>query len=69
MPGYNTASGNIRSTISDNLAQFNTFADLPSKKSNVFERDWSKFDQENFLLDYLDTDWPNILNLNEKKLT
>ena len=64
--------GNITATISDHLPQFlvspNTFANPPSNKSNVFERDWSKFDQENFILDYFDTDWSNLLNLNEKNV-
>ena len=46
----------------------NTFANPPSNKSNVFERDWSKFDQENFILDYFDIDWSNLLNLNEKNV-
>ena len=63
--------GNITATISDHLPQFlvspNTFVNPPSNKSNVFERDWSKFDLENFLLDYFDMDWSNLLNLNEKK--
>ena len=36
--------------------------------TNVFERDWSKFDQENFNLDYVDIDWSNLLNLNEKNV-
>ena len=62
---------NITATISDHLPQFlvslNTFANPPSNKS-VFEKDWSKFDQENFILDYLDTDWSNLLNLNEKNV-
>ena len=53
-------SGNITATISDYLPQFlispNTLADPPSNKSNVFERNWSNFDQENFLLDYFDID-------------
>ena len=44
----------------------NTFANPPSNKSNVFERDWSKFDQENFILDYFDIGWSNLLNPNEK---
>ena len=64
-------SGNIATTISDHLLQFlvspNTFANPPSKKSNVFERDWSNFDKEIFVLDYFDIDWPNILKLDEKK--
>ena len=58
-------SDNITTTISDYLPQFlispNTFADLPSNKFNVFEGEWSNFDQENFVLDYFDIDWPNIL--------
>ena len=66
-------SGNITATISDQLPQFlispNTFADRPSNKSNVFERDWSNFDEENFVLDYFDIDWPNILKLTKKMLT
>ena len=64
--------GNITATISDHLPQFlvspNTFANPPSNKSNVFERDWSKFDQENFILDYFDIDLSNLLNLNEKNV-
>ena len=62
--------GNITAAISDDLPQFlvssNTLANPPSNKSNVFERGWSKFDQQNFVLDYFDTDWSNLLNLNEK---
>ena len=58
-------SDNITTTISDYLPQFlispNTFADPPSNKFNVFEGEWSNFDQENFVLDYFDIDWPNIL--------
>ena len=46
----------------------NTFANPPSNKSNVFEKGWSKCDQENFILDYFDIDWSNILNLNEKNV-
>ena len=33
-----------------------------------FERDWSKFDQESFILDYFDIDWSNVLSLNEKNV-
>ena len=63
--------GNITAIISDHLPQFlvspNTFANPPSNKS-VFERDWSKFDQKNFILDYFDIDWSKLLNLNEKNV-
>ena len=61
--------GNIRDTVSDNLAQFvispNTFADPLSNKSNVFERGWSNFDQENFVLYYFDIYRPNIVKLDK----
>ena len=46
----------------------NTFDNAPSNKSNVFKRDWSKFDQENFILDYFDIDWSNFLKLNQKNV-
>ena len=49
-------SDNSAATISDLLPQFlispNTFADSPSNKSNVFEKDRSNSDYENFILDY-----------------
>ena len=48
-------SGNLTATISDHLPQFsiipNMFGNIPSNKSNSYERDWSKFDRENFILD------------------
>ena len=40
-------SGNLTATISDHLPQFaiisNMFGNIPGK-SNIYERDWSKFD-------------------------
>ena len=64
--------GNITDTISDHLPLFlvswNTFANPPSNKSNIFEKDWSKCDQKNFILDYFDIYWSNLLNLNEKNV-
>ena len=65
MSSEKAISDNITTTISDYLPQFlispNTFVDPPSNKSNVFEGEWSNFDQENFVSDYFDIDWPNIL--------
>ena len=29
--------------------------------SNVFEREWSKFDQGNFVLDYVSVDWEDLI--------
>ena len=33
----------------------------PSTKVNVFEREWSKFDQENVILDYLSVEQENLI--------
>ena len=60
----------VTATISDHSPQFiiyaNTFPDPPSKKCNVFERDWSLFDQQN--LDFSDIDWASLSNMDEKSL-
>ena len=34
-------------------------------KSNILERDWSKFNKENFILDYFDKNWFEILQLDQ----
>ena len=64
----NNISGNITATISDHLPQFliapDIFSSPLSTKMNIFERDWSKFDQENFILDYLSVDWENLIKSN-----
>ena len=66
-------SSNLTATISDHLAQFsiipNMFGNIPSNKSNIYERDWSKFDRENFILDYFSVDWEDLLKIDELKLT
>ena len=47
-------SGNLTATICNHFPQFlivpNIFSNPPSNKSNIYERDWSNFDQENFIL-------------------
>ena len=62
----NTISGNLTPTISDHLPQFiilpNIFSNPPSNKSNIYERDWSNFVQENFILDYFSVNWNSIIN-------
>ena len=49
-------AGNLTATISDHLPQLliipNMFGYIPGNKSNIYESDWSKFDKENFILDY-----------------
>ena len=65
-------SGNLTATISDHLPQFmivpNVFSNPPSNKANIFERDWSNFDQENFILDYFSIDWNVALKLDEQNV-
>ena len=37
-------------------------------KSNIYERDWNNFDQENFILDYLAVDWTDIIKSEKKNI-
>ena len=61
--------GNLTATISDHLPQFaiipNMFGNISCNKSNIYEREWSKFDQENFILDYFSVDWEDLLKIDE----
>ena len=67
-----TISGNITATISDYLPQFmfapNVLSIPLCNKSNILERDWSKFNKENFILDYFDKNWSEILELDQENL-
>ena len=38
------------------------FSNPPCTKSNIFERDWSKFDRENFFLEYPSIDWESLIH-------
>ena len=62
-------SGNLTATISDHLPQFsiipNMFGNVSGNKSNIYEWDWCKFDQENFILDYFSVDWEDLLKTDE----
>ena len=62
-------SGNLTATISDHLPQFsiipNMFGNISGNKSNIYERDWSKFDRENFIVDYFSVDWEDLLKIYE----
>ena len=65
-------SGNITVTISDHLPQFsfvpNILSNPSTQKSNFYERDWSKFKQENFILDYFDKDWADLLQIDQQNV-
>ena len=62
-------SGNLTATISDDLSQFaiipNMFGNILGNKSNIYKRDWSKFDRENFILHYFPADWEDLLKIDE----
>ena len=65
-------SGNITAAIFDHLPQFslvpNIRSNSPTQKSNYYERDWSKFKQENFILDYFDKDWADVLQIDQQNV-
>ena len=65
-------SGNLTATISDHLPQFaiipNMFGNISGNKSKIYERGWSKFDRENFILDYFSVDWEVLLKIDEKNV-
>ena len=43
----------------------NVLSNLLCNKSNILERDWSKFNNENFILAYFDKNWSEILQLDQ----
>ena len=62
-------SGNITATISDHLPQFSFVPNILSNpKSKYYERDRSKFKQENFILDYFDKDWADLLQIDQQNV-
>ena len=65
-------SGNTTANISDHLPQFsfvpNTVSNPSTQKSNYYERDGSKFKQENFILDYFDKDWADLLQIDQQNV-
>ena len=65
-------SGNITATISDHLPQFsfvpNILSNPSTQKSNFYERDWSQFKQKNFILDYFDKDWADLLQIDQQNV-
>ena len=61
----NFISVNLTASILDHFPQFlvapKVFFNASYPKSNNYEKDWSKFDQENFVLDYFSIEWDNFL--------
>lgn len=65
---FNCSSGNIVYSISDHLPQFIFLHDVGTfsrPNSPIYKRAWSKFNQEDFTLDYSGIDWDSILKLEE----
>ena len=63
--GSNIVSGNLTASISDHLPQFfvapDIFFNSSYPKSNKYERDCSRFSQENVVLDYFSVDRDKVL--------
>ena len=59
---------NLACTRSDNLPQvlliLSMFLNNAAMKSNILERSWTNFNQAEFVMNYFDKDWSNILNPN-----
>ena len=55
--------------MSDHQRQFsiipNMFGYIPGNKTNIYERDWSKYDGENFILDNFSIDLEDLLKIDE----
>ena len=41
------------------------FGNISGNESNIYERDWSKFDRENFIVDYFSVDQEDLLKIDE----
>lgn len=59
-----TVSGNICYSISDHLPQFCLFpsfeGNFPGEETIYFQQDWSRFNREEFILDFLEVDWSTL---------
>ena len=42
------------------------FGNISGNKSKIYERDCSKFDRENFILDYFSVDWEVLLKIDKQ---
>ena len=64
MTGQESYSGNILYSISDHLPQFHLLCKPDTgqgRKDLGYTKNWSKFDQNNFILDFLNIDWETEL--------
>ena len=71
LSNFQIFSGNLTYRLSDHLPQFSIFKNLninSNLKHNIFKRNWSKFNQENLILDYFEINWKNTLNLEKNNV-
>ena len=65
-------SFNLTALISNHLPKImivpNVFANPPSNRSNICERNWSNVDQVNFVLDYFSIDWDDTIKISEENI-
>ena len=69
---HEVISGNITVAISDHLPQFlfapNVLSKDSCRKSNIYERDWPKFNQTDFALDYFNKNSSDVLQLDQQNV-
>ena len=62
--------GNVTTTICNHLPQFLFAPNVPLKascqKSNVYERDWSRFIETDFALAYFGKSWSDVLQVDQQ---
>ena len=69
---HEVISGNITTIILDYILHIpvlfspNVLSKASCQKSNIYERDWSTFIQTDFILDYFDDDWSDVLQLDQQ---
>ena len=65
--------GKITATISHHLPQISLVPNIPlsssTQKSNFYERDWLKLQQENFMLYYIDKYWAHLCQIDQHNLS
>ena len=76
--GPDSVSRNLTATVSDHLSQFviasnvirhSSFSNSPlGSKSNIYEKDWTNFDQENFILEHLAEECNCIIKKEQAKV-
>ena len=68
---FKNFSGNLTWNIFDHYPQFLLIKNInPDKKikHNIHQRSWNKFDQTEFVLDFLDINWKATLELDQENV-